>query len=121
MTDEFLFASLVEDKDMLRELCSRAGISLAGVETPFTTSSGAVTINITSPQLGDGARNAITQYAETLEALADSEEREQPEPSEVTTATEAPGIEPEPSEATTHSDRGLFWFTDPPAHLKRSK
>ena len=56
-------------------------------------------------------------------ANPDGDERDavlEPDASERTTPTE-PGTEPEPSEATTHSDRGLFWFTDPPAHLKRSK
>lgn len=42
-----------------------------------------------------------------------SSERSEPDAPERTTPAE-----PEPSEATTHSDRGLFWFAEPPAHMK---
>lgn len=41
----------------------------------------------------------------------------EPEPPAATTPTPA---EPEPSEATTRSDRGLFWFAEPPK-TKRSR
>ncbi len=79
MTDEFLFAALIEDPERLRELLRTARIDLAEI--------------LQAPE-------------------PDAPERTTPE-------TDEPGIEPEPSGATTHSDRGLFWFTDTPKHLKR--
>lgn len=65
-----------------------------------------------------GMVDSIATLDETLARMrkqtASGMKRSEPEPSAATTR-----LEPEPSEATTHSTRrGLFWFAEPPAHLK---
>ena len=79
MTDEYLFDALVEDPERLRELCRRSGISLAGVETSFsdivTTSSGGVTINVTTTAPETRTEVAEERMAWTtayIDALPDS-------------------------------------------------
>lgn len=107
MTDEYLLAALVEDPDRLRDMCRRAGISLAGVPVPVGTSAnGAITINI-SGESAAVTRALTAAEPEPHEATTPDTRTEEPDPSGDTTPTE-----PEPSEATTHSSRGLFWFAD---------
>lgn len=113
MTDEFLFDALAENPERLRELCVRSGISLNGLNTNATSNGAGITINYTTS--GAEVPNPMKLW------VPDERETLEPDASERTTPDETPGIEPEPPEATTHSDRGLFWFTEPPAHLKRSK
>ncbi len=114
MTDEFLFDALAEDPERLRALCTRAGISLNGVDTPFVTGTygDGVVINFGAPN----TTFDVTRFNSSSASFVASRDVEPEEPAPTTPTPD----EPEPPGATTPSDRGLFLFTDPPEHLKRS-
>lgn len=108
LTDEFLFDELVADKERLRGLCKRAGISLAGTGYGGT---GAVTINVAP----------FVSREEPEEIPADEQDDEDTNEPDVPTEDATPDetkSEPELPEATTRSSHDLFRFVEPPAHMR---